>query len=133
MFYDFENQDTKTVKVDVWIERGQPIVYNGENGKETGKWKKLIGCPNMSIDTVVDPYSKKDFQKVTNNKKGLTVGDMWDKSAELSAKRVDKDGVDQVKEKYFTDYQKKTGNKRIPHAKRDAQKGAKDLVKKLGF
>lgn len=131
-FYDFENQTTKEVR-EVWIDQNKPVVFNGIDDKEVGLWLKIYSCPHMSVDTRYEAHSAKDFRKVTQNKKGLTVGDMWKKSAEFSAKRGGQTGDDEVKRRYYDTYEKATKTKRIPHAVENAKKGAKDLVKKLGL
>lgn len=73
------------------------------------KYLRLFVNPNASIDTRVDPWSKKDWMKRTN--KRMTVGEMMDESAQLSAKREKQSGVDPIKQKVFSDYEKKTGKK----------------------
>jgi hypothetical protein len=47
------------------------------------------------------------------------MGDLWDRSAELSAKRKDKMGKDPVKEKYFENWSKKRKGKKHPSAGKD--------------
>jgi hypothetical protein len=89
------------------------------------KWKRIFTKPNAAIDTKVDPYSAKDFVKATN-KKG-TVGELMDRSKELSEKRKDKEGIDPVKEKIYDDYQKSTGKE---HMEKKKDK-AKDAVKHI--
>ena len=65
----------------------------------------------MSFDVQCDPNSSKDFARVTN--KGGTIGDLWDRSAELSAKRADKNGgIDPVKDKFFEKYSKERGGQK---------------------
>ena len=47
-----------------------------------------------------------------------SVGDMLDYSKELSEKRAEKNGgVDPVKQKYFRNYEKKTGKKHLADKK----------------
>ena len=71
-------------------------------------YDRVYTVPQASIDTHVDPYSKKDFRKI----KADNVGDMWDRSRELSQIRAEKEGRDPVKEKYFKDYSKRTKGKK---------------------
>ena len=62
--------------------------------------------PNTSIDTQIDPWSTKDFVDKTKNKGG-TLGDLFDKSAELSRKRASENGgVDPIKRKSEKTYSK---------------------------
>lgn len=79
-------------------------IYIDENGL---KWERVFTSPCASVDTKIDAFSSKEFVQKTA-KKGMTVGDMWDRSAELSEKREKIIGKDPVKEKTFTDYEKKT-------------------------
>ena len=77
--------------------------YFGEDGTEDD-WKRVFHAPNTSVSSNIDPFNSKAFVEKTGNQKG-TVGDLLDQSAELSAKRADKNGgVDPVKEKYYQDY-----------------------------
>tara|TARA_Y100001951_G_C11044947_1_gene132398 strand:- start:145 stop:483 length:339 start_codon:yes stop_codon:yes gene_type:complete len=66
-------------------------------------YDRVYTVPQASIDTHVDPYSEKDFRKI----KVENVGDMWDRSRELSQIRAEKEGKDPIKEKYFKNYSKK--------------------------
>lgn len=80
-------------------------VYSGECGSEEG-WKRVFHKPQMSIDSQIDPFSSKQFNDRTRDKKG-TVGDMLDYSSEMSQKRAElAGGKDPVKEKYFENYSK---------------------------
>lgn len=90
------------------------------------KLTRIYVNPQVSIDTAVDPYSSKDFIKATN-KKG-TIGDLMDRSAELSQKRADKDGVDVLKEKTYEKYSKERNGRKHPDViKREAAKKASQL------
>lgn len=87
-------------------------------------WKRVVTKPQASFDTKVDAYSAKDFAKATN-KKG-SIGDLWDRSAELSAKRTDKDGEDIVENRFFENYSKKRHGKKHPRqARAEASKALK--------
>lgn len=91
------------------------------------KWKRLAVKPQASFDTKVDPYSGADFVKATN-KKG-TIGDLWDRSAELGAKRKDKEGGrDPVQQKFYDDYAKRRKGKRHPQELKE--EGARRLKQK---
>lgn len=71
-------------------------------------YDRVYTVPQASIDTHVDPYSEKDFRKI----KATNIGEMWDRSRELSEIRAEKEGKDPVKEKYFEDYSHKTKGKK---------------------
>ena len=82
-------------------------VYIDEAGVE---WKRVFSLPNASIDTNINPFSEQEFVKYTA-KKGMTAGEMMDLSGELSKKRENSkdNGIDPVKQKAVTKYEKKTG------------------------
>jgi hypothetical protein len=88
---------------------------NHEFTDEKGiQWIRVFSIPNTAVDTEIDPFSYTDFVNKTNGKKG-TVGDLWDRSAELSEKRKKKAGKDLIKEKAIQDYRKKCKGARHPH------------------
>ena len=73
-------------------------------------YDRVYTIPQASIDTHVDPYSEKDFRKI----KVKNIGDMWDRSQELSQIRAEKEGRDPVKEKFFKDYSKRRKGAKHP-------------------
>lgn len=62
-------------------------------------WERVFTIPSTSIDTEINAFSESDFAEKTA-KKNYTVGDLWDKSAELSSKRENILGSDSVKKKH---------------------------------
>ena len=78
-------------------------VYVDDEGVE---WSRVWESPNASVDTSIDPFSAKQFREKTG-KKGETLGEMWDLSAELSKKRKEKHGYDPVKQKALEKYKDK--------------------------
>jgi len=104
--YIYENPDTGE-QVSVWQSVHEEHVYEIE-GIE---YSRVYTVPQASIDTRIDPYSQKEFREKT---KVENVGDMWDRSKELSEIRAAKEGKDPIKEKYFKDYTKKTKGKKHP-------------------
>ena len=87
-----------------------------ENGSQ---WRRLAVNPQASFDTQCDPHSAADFVKATN-KRGC-VGDLWDRSKEMSLKRADKEGgIDPVKQKFYDRYARKRKGKRHPQEIREA-------------
>lgn len=95
---------------------GTEITLDGE------KWKRVFTIPQANIAVTIDPYSKTDFIKKTMDKTE-TLGDIFDRSAELSAKRAEKEGVDTVKEKFYSDYEKKT--KGVAHPSKQKEQARK--------
>jgi hypothetical protein len=78
--------------------------------KDGNKWNRVYTIPQTSMNTEIDPFSSADFVKKTGEKKG-TLGDLWDKSAELSEKRAKVHGNDPVKDKTISAYEAKTKKK----------------------
>lgn len=108
-FYLFQNIKTEEIR-EIFFHMIDEKIYNGENGKEIDLWKRIYLSPNPAINTVnIDPFSKKDYAKWVENKK-LKIGDMIDRSKELSEQREAKLGIDDpVKAKMFDKYKKQTG------------------------
>jgi hypothetical protein len=121
--YLFQNPETDEV-AEVVLGMNDPKVYQNDGVN----WVRIFTIPNAAIDTQVDPHSAKDFVKATN-KKG-TIGDLFDRSAELSEKRKEKIGHDPLKEKYYENYSKTRKGKKHP----DVIKREKTAsLKKLGI
>lgn len=76
--------------------------YMDEKGTE---WNRVFLAPNANIDADIDPFSSKGFVDKTNTKGSM--GDLLERSKEMSDKRKDKLGYDPVQQKYFKEYSKK--------------------------
>lgn len=78
------------------------------------EWERVFLAPQASIDSKIDPFSQNQFVDKIGATKG-SIGDVWERSAEMSAKRAEKSGgTDPVKEKLYADYAKKTKGKEHP-------------------
>ncbi len=76
--------------------------YTDENGTP---WNREYGSPQLNTNGTVDAWDKKGFVNQTSS--GGTVGDLLDRSADLSKERASQSGgVDPVKEKYYKQYSK---------------------------
>ena len=75
------------------------------------EWKRVFDVPNAAVDSELDPFSRDDFMRHTA-KNNMTAGQMMDLSKELSNKREKSRGLDPIKQKAVTSYEKKTGK---PH------------------
>ena len=96
---------------DVFQSMNEEHQYFGENGSEDD-WRRVYHAPNMSIDSNIDPNNPRDFVNKTANKKG-TMGDLLDRSKELSEKRASKLGTeDPIKRKFFDNYAKERNGKK---------------------
>lgn len=109
MVYLFQHPKTKKV-----IEVVQGINEVHEHFDKKGvKWTRLFTVPHAIIDGKLDPFDQNAFLDKTRHSKGQKMGDLWERSGELSEKRAAKrDGVDPLKKKYYDDYAKKRKGKR---------------------
>ena len=119
--YLFQHPDTDEI-IEVVQGMNDEHLYKDDNNVE---WNRLFTTPNATFDTQVDPFSQSDYKKATENKKG-TLGDLMDYSKDLSRERASKNGgVDPVAEKFYTDHEKKTGQKHPSKAKTYESKNVK--------
>lgn len=109
--YIYEHPTTHEIKEIV-----QRMIDAHEYSEGGVKWNRIFQKPQANTTGTVDPFSAKDFVNKTRDGRG-TLGELWDRSAELSEKRKDKLGHDPIKEKAIADYAKKTGGKKHPLAK----------------
>ena len=102
MIYLFKHpKREKYIEVDMSINAKHE--YTDKKGL---KWDRVWTCPQLSIDTKLDPFSENQFLDVTKSKKG-SFGDLLERSQELSEKRKDvAGGSDPLKEKFFDKYSK---------------------------
>jgi len=83
------------------------------------QWKRVFLTSQISSQKICDPWNNADFVNQTKNMKG-TVGDMMDKSREMSEMRAQQNGgIDPVKEKMHSDYSKLRGGIKDPHKPQD--------------
>lgn len=79
-------------------------VYIDKNGIE---WKRVFTVPEVNTNgTLKAETTDKQFSEYTKNQKG-SIGDLWDRSSELSEKRKKVYGKDPVKNKYYENWSKK--------------------------
>ena len=68
-------------------------------------WLRVWHSPLTATDSDIDPFSSKQYLEKTRVRG--TMGDLQERSRELSEKRANKLGYDPVKKKYFEEYAKK--------------------------
>lgn len=82
-----------------------------ENGE---RWERVWTVPQAAVDANIDPFSQNAFVDKIGAQKG-SMGDIYDRSSEMSAKRAEKrGGVDKVKEDYYAAYASKRKGKCHP-------------------
>jgi hypothetical protein len=85
--------------------------YVDKNGV---KWNRVFTAPELNTEGKLKPdCTVKEFSDYVGKKKG-TIGDLFDRSAELSQKREKMMGKDPLKKKYFESWSKKRKGKRHP-------------------
>lgn len=86
--------------------------------KDGVKWNREFTIPTTAIDTKWNHNDPKDFVRKTSQKRG-TIGDLWEKSAELSSKREKEQGKDKVKETFYKNYSKSRGGRLHPNQRKE--------------
>lgn len=113
----------------------QTMVTEVDGKRVTKVYRRIWSAPQVAKDIRPSKEAtQKDFDRMVSGKKGLTVGDAWDTAKELSEKRAQTNGgVDEVREQFYKDYQKKTGGAHIDVRKREAMKKAKQAMTSMGI
>ena len=76
------------------------------------EWNRVFTPLQINADLLNPLSSEKEFVQYTKNRKG-TIGDLWDKSRELSEKRQKAYGKDPVKESFMKKWSSKRRNKKF--------------------
>ena len=129
--YLYENKETGEV-VEVLQGMNELHQYNGIDNREKGLWRRVYVNPALSFDTKVDAFDSKSFVSSTVNKND-TYGDLFERSAEASAKRAERYGKDPIKEKKYAEYNKMTNGKLHPEQQKEKFKKALDKADKAGI
>lgn len=113
--YIFSNPETKELK-EIFFHMDDEKKYIDDQGLE---WDRELSSPQLNTQGSIDPWSNNDFVNKTANMKG-TVGDLLDKSSELSNQRAQENGgVDPLKKKYYENYSKeRKGAKHLDQIKK---------------
>ena len=78
------------------------------------EWERQFTSPEISSQKIVNPWDSNAFVNQTGDSKG-TIGDLMDRSAELSEMRAKENGgVDPIKDKKFKEYSKIRGGLKDP-------------------
>ena len=130
--YLYENKETGEV-VEVLQGMNELHQYNGIDNREKGLWRRVYVNPSLSFDTKVDAFDSKSFVSSTVNKND-TYGDLQNRAAEASEIRASKNGgKDPIKEKHYSDYNRKTNGKLHPEQQKEKFKKAIDKADKAGI
>jgi len=113
--YTYIHPDTEDT-IDLIQSVHEEHIYIDDSGVE---WKRVFSAPEINTKgSLKADCTPKEFSEFTKNTKG-SVGDLWDRSAELSEKRKKVYGQDPVKKKYFEEWSKKRKGKIHPKSKLD--------------
>jgi len=111
--YIFSNPENENETVEVVQSVNDEHIYT----KDGVKWNRVFTVPTASVDSTWNPDDPKDFVEKTKNKKG-SIGNLMDKSEELSARRKSKYGIDPVKEKFYKRYAEERAGREHPDVKK---------------
>lgn len=108
--YIYQNPKTEEIKEVV-----QSIHDKHEYSENGTKWIRIFTPPELNThDKLGAESSSQKFAELTGKQKG-TIGDLWDRSKELSEKRKKLyGGEDPVKKNYYADWSKKRKGKVHP-------------------
>jgi len=107
--YPFTNPDTGEIK-DIFFHMNDEKEYIDTDGTV---WSREFHSPQLNTQGSIDPWNNADFVNKTN--KDGTVGDLLDRSSDLSRQRASQNGgIDPVKEKFYKDYAKKRRGQKHP-------------------
>ena len=108
--YIYQNPKTKEIKEII------QSVHDAHEYFENGtKWNRVFTAPEVNTNDKLHAEStSQQFSELTGKQKG-TMGDLWDRSQELSEKRKKLyGGEDPVKKKYYDNWSKKRKGKVHP-------------------
>ena len=131
--YTFEEPESgKIISVLVTLDRPDKERHEqiGDDGKV---YKRVYAAPMAATNTSIGEASKEDFRRMTTDKKGMKVGDLWTISAEMAAHRKDKEGVDRVQEGYYRKFERENGVKCEAEIKEIKRRQAKERAAKFGI
>lgn len=124
------HHDEKNETVEVVQKMNDVHVYSGTSGNEEG-WRRIYTVPQACVDSDFDPRNKDEF--IRRGAKYSTLGDLMDKSRELSEKRAEKEGFDPKRREFFDEYARARKGKRHPQdlpKKIDSKYATVDLTAK---
>jgi len=100
--YIYQNPNTEEY-IEVFQGMNDKHEYFDQSGLE---WKRVFLSPNAAIDLDANPFDHQGF--IDRTKGAGTMGDLWDRSKEMSEKRASMNGgTDPYKKDYFKNYSSK--------------------------
>lgn len=111
--YTYKHKETGE-EVEIIQRMSEDKIYNGADGTEVDQWARVFNSfsINGTSGGKLDPFDEKSISKAMEGKDGVTLGEMWDLSAELSEQRAEMSGgEDPVKQEYYKRHEEATGEK----------------------
>lgn len=133
--HTFEDRATGAT-VDVYVSANAPTAEHQTQVLNGVTYKRVYAVPLAAVDmgTRLGDASAHDFERITaTTKRGLKVGDAWEISAEMSAKRAQRDGKDAVRERWYAEYEKRTKDKHPDVKQREALARANAQLAEMGM
>lgn len=97
--------------IDVYVSANAPATEHQTQVLNGVTYRRVYSVPLASKDTSFGDCDRGDFARKTGDKRGLRVGDAWEISAEMSERRAQRDGVDGVREQFYSNYAKENGER----------------------
>jgi hypothetical protein len=131
--HEFYNESNGR-KIEIYVPVNAPSEDHQFQIVEGQTYKRVYSAPLASVDSTMKDATKEDFRRLTTNKKGLTVGQMWEMSAEMSEHRAHKNGgVDNVKESFYKNYEKEVGKLHPEVERKKKLEAANAHLKSMGI
>lgn len=110
--HSFTNEDSGET-LDIYVPASAPTAEHQTQTRDGKVYKRVYAVPLAATNmaTRMGSASQEDFKRLTTDKKNMKVGDAWEISAEMAAKRKERDGVDFVREQEYKRHEAEYGEK----------------------
>lgn len=133
--HQYEHPETgKTI--DVYVPANASTTEHSLQIVEGQVYKRVYSAPLVAqnLGTRHGDATAADFQRCTGGKRGFKLGDAWEVSAEMSAKRADRNGgLDPVAEDRYARHEKETGEKHEDVVRREKLSKANSKLAEWGI
>ncbi len=111
--HDFIHEESSET-LTVYVAASAPAAEHQQQTRDGKVYKRIYSVPLMATNmgTRHGDATEADFRRATTDKKGLKMGDMQEISAEMSAKRAQRNGLDPVQEAYYERYAQENGGEK---------------------
>jgi len=123
--YSFENEKGEVIDVVLGIHDDHSSIE-----KDGIEYKRVFTPPNVATDTNWNAEDSRDFVNKSSLKKG-NLGNLWEKSQELSMKREKIYGEDKFKKQSIEENRKLRGGRLTPQELRETRQKGIEIDLKL--